>query len=318
MPIKLQRGFTLIEVLVSLVLITLISVAVMGSLGPWLSFKEKLDTQKKLTDAQAAITLAYTANAMSIDSNGAQVIQLANGGQMVSSAIQNGRCVNNLATWQAISSFLPEGPTNSSLDGFQQPLCVFISNQLSTSSPGATLYYHVIAIVSLGTAGVLNPGTNFNYQTGALNTAGDNTGILVNGYAVQSDKLAQTQKTLDKLSSAYETYFTSQYLSTASRDVTIDYFSNASDPNGSIPSTGGQWQSAYNILQGLGIGPKDAQSPYEQNNTILVGNYNESLMGTTVRSNVSYNGQPPFTAMLAAPVPSPDGEYLIEIVNGNY
>jgi prepilin-type N-terminal cleavage/methylation domain-containing protein len=323
MPTRSQRGFTLIEVLIALVLVTLISVAIMGSLGPWLSFKEKLDTQHKLADAEAAIQLAYTANAMTVDSVGANYIQLSDGAQMLASTTQNGRCVANQNTWQALSNFLPEGPRNSSLDGFQQPFCVFISNQLSAPGPGATVYYHNIAIVSLGTSGLLDPATSFDANTGALNVAGDNTGILVNGYAVQLDKLNQTQKQLDKIASTYETYFTSEYLSTASRDVTIDYFANSGsgalgwDANGSVMVTSG-WTAANTVLQPIGVSQQDAQTPYESNNVVLVGNTQESLDGATVRSPASNFNAPPYTALLAAPLPGPNGNYLIETVHGNY
>ena len=320
-----QKGFTLIEVLISLILITLISVAVMGSLGPWLSFKEKLDTQRKLTDLQTAIKLAYAANAMAVDSTGAQVIQFSDGSQMRSSTVQNGRCLPNAGTWQALKAFLPEGPTNSGLDGFQQPFCVFVSNQLSAQGPGATIYYHNIAIVSLGTTGVVNPGTSFDVNTGAFTAGGQNTGVLVNGYDVQLDKMTQTQKKLDKLSSVYETYFTAEYLSTASRDVTVDYFANSGpsgtwDTNGSVPGTSG-FEPANAVLQSLGIGPQDALSPYESNNTILVNNTAGGAMGTSVRSSsaTSGSGQPPYTALLIAPLPSPGGtESLVEVVTGNY
>jgi prepilin-type N-terminal cleavage/methylation domain-containing protein len=311
-----QRGFTLIEIFVALVVVTLITTAVIGSLGPWLSFKEKLDTQRKLQDVQQAIKLAYAANAMTVDQNAAAYLQLANGGQMLSSSVQNGRCTSQISAWQAVSNFLPEGPQNSSVDGFSQPFCIFVSNQLSAPGAGATVYYHNVAVVSLGSTGKLDPSTSFNAETGALNVGGQNTGVLVNGYEIQSDKIAQTQKKLEKLASAYETYFTSQYLSTASRDVAIDYFSNAWDPNGSIPVTNG-FTPANGVLSPLGIGPLDAQTPFEDNNTIYVGNNSESALGTSVRSGATA-GAPPYTALLYAPLPGPNGAGIVEVVNGNY
>lgn len=321
MRIRNQRGFTLIEVLIALVLVTLISVAIMGSLGPWLSFKEKIDTQHKLTDVQTAITLAYTANAMTIDSVSDNYLQIYSGGQMVQSTPQsNGRCVTNLSSWQALSSYLPDGPANSALDGFQQPFCVYISNLISAQGPGATIWYHNIAIVSLGASGKINSGTSFDATTGALTLAGDNTGVLINGYAIELDKVNQVQKQLDKISSAYETYFTSEYLSTASRDVTVDYFANGGnstwDTNSSVPLTNG-FSEAYSILQGIGVTPQDAVSSYETNNSIKVGNNAESLDGATVRSP-NTNGSPPYTALLQAQLPGPNGNYLIEAVHGSY
>ncbi|WP_262421473.1 type II secretion system protein [Paraburkholderia sp. UCT31] len=320
-----QRGFTLLEIVVSMALMALISVVLASTLGPWMKLKQKIDTDHKLSDLQSSLTLLYSANAMTAEDSSGAAVSLAAGGQIVSSSIGGDRrCQNSAATWQAMAPYLAEGPTTARLDGGSNEFCIFVSPQLQTQQSGVTLYYHNIAIVSTGVRGMLDPGTGMDPSTGALSLGGDNAGVMVSGLSIQVAKLASTQNKLDTLATLYGTYFTTQYLANSARDISIDYFAAANptglwdSASGSVQGTAGQENySAFSALSVLGVTAQDTQTDYETNTTIYLANYNECPAGQCVRSNWN-GGSAPFTAILYAPVPGPGGNFAMKVVSGNY
>lgn len=323
---KAQAGFTLLEILVAMVLLTVISVVLVGSLGPWLNFKQKLDTERKLTDLKTAVSLAYGANAMTAEYETSGKLRLATG-TVLPSTQAGTQCATDDASWQALSSYLPEGPQTAQKDGYGAPWCVLITPQLQTTINGVPVYYHNLAIVSMGKQGTLDKATQLDPATGALTLGGDNLGILISGYSVQKEKLEQTQARMDKLASLYETYFTTQYLSNPARDITVDYFATGNPSGnwdtsgtGTVPGTGSSGSNGYSALSALGslgVGPVEASSAYELSNQIQVANFNECVQATCVRSSAN-GGTPPFTALLYVPLPGPSGTYLVKTVTGNY
>lgn len=66
MAIK-QKGFTLIEILIALASLTAISLFIVQALGPWLTFKQKLDTEDRLNLIGKTFEAIYTDNAFNID-----------------------------------------------------------------------------------------------------------------------------------------------------------------------------------------------------------------------------------------------------------
>jgi predicted aconitase len=132
---------------------------------------------------------------------------------------------------------------------------------------------------------------------------------------------------MQRIESLYESYFTTRYLATASRDISIDYFATANAGGGSawdsggnaiVSNTSGNTQSnAYDYLHQLGVSLQDATTPYETDNQIKIGNYNECWGSTCVRSSANV-GAPPFTAVLFAQLPGPSGAGITQTVTGNY
>jgi len=318
-----QKGFTLLEILIAMALLTVISIVMIGSLGPWLSFKQKLDTDRKLQDIKAALILAYGANAMTAESSAGPQLQLVTG--TVSQTPINGSvCVTDVATWQALATYLPEGPTVTQVDGYSAPWCVLITPQLQATLNGVTVYYHNIALVSMGREGKLDSATTLNPTTGALTLGGDNTGILVNGYSVQADKLTITVARMDKLASPYGIYFTSRYLGNPNRDIMVDYFAT-SNPGGSWDTSGTGLvlgtqtgsEPASTILAPLGVSTLDGTSAYEVNNVIQVSNFSCEPITATCPQTSNNGGSPPYSALLFTALPGPQN-ILIKTITGNY
>lgn len=311
-----QRGFTLIEVLIALALVTIISLTLLGSLGPWLDFKHELDTQSKLSDIQQGITAYYTANAMAIDSDPATELK-----PFTPSTVLVGKsCAPQVAAFEAVSSYMSNSAQYLSVDGYKQAWCVFVSPPLVATADGTQLWYRNIAFVSPGRNGKIDPGTSMS-AAGTLTLGGDDKGVLIAGYPIEQQKLTDTLRRMNTVAQAYGTYFTSRYLAYPDRDVTRDYFSTAWDSAGTVPSTGGNWAPASSALSSLGLTPTDTLSGWETNNAIQVGNDTESAAGVTVRSpDTTGTGSLPYTALLRAQVPTPGSTptYTAISVSGSY
>lgn len=320
---RTQSGFTLIEILVALAILTIISVVLLSSLAPWMDFKHELDTQDKLNDIQQGLVAYYEANAFAIDSNPGSVL----GGFTTNAPAggPNAYCSTELPAFSTASSYFSNSAQYLSVDGYKQNWCVFVSPPLSATVDGIILWYHNIAFVSAGKNGHLDAGTSMD-SSGVLHTSGDDVGVLISGYPIEQAKMTATLSRMHEINQAYSTYFTSRYLAYADRDVTRDYFSSKWDTSSAgaslVGDTAGNWADASTLLQSpLGLGPSDTVSDWEANNSIQVGNDTESQGSVQVRSpDTTGSGSLPYTALLRAQVPSPTGtsEYLLSTVIGNY
>ena len=320
-----NKGFTLIEILIALTLVTMISLFLMQFMAPWMAFKQKLDTDRKLMETKSLISIIYERNAWAVETNAGPNFTFS-GGVVTSSVLNSARsCNSQLSSLSGLSSYFSDGLPAGENDGYGNIFCFLISPQLSTARNGATIYYHNVAVVSTGKDSALDPATNINSATGALTLGGDDTGILVNGFTVQEKKFRETEQRLSRIAGLYETYFTSRFLANAARDVTIDYFavsgsSGAWDTSGAagVANTGGVEQPVEALLtRELGLGPEERQSSYESNNILYVGNFNECAGGACVRSSKGGN-LPPFTSILYGALPGPSNNYLVKIATGNY
>lgn len=334
---KLQRqaGFTLVEILITLALVTMLSVIALNVLAPWLTFKQSLDTDRKLQDMRQALQLAYSANAMGAEENPGRVLLGLNHDVAVAGSACGGADgdsnLSALAT-APLSTYLTEAGRAAARDGTANSLCFFISPQLTRDVEGVRIYFHMLAVVSTGQNGVLDAGTAFDPVTGQLTFAdgSDDRGVVVNGFAVQYAKYRDTLERMNRLSSLYESYFTTRFLNTADRDVSRNYFySNGpgGDPGGSIGATSAWTPTQVAFGTVLGVSPADAASAFETtptaSNSIEVGNNQESVTAggntTIVRSpaTLGTGSTPPYTALLRARLPGA-GNYLVRAVVGNY
>ncbi len=311
-----QRGFTLVETLVALALITIISLIVMGALSPWMGFKQKMDTERRLQDVRQGLAALYTAQGMAIERQSSATF-----GAFVNSTLDGMRqCDVQTAAFESTSDYFSESAQQLQRDGYANPWCIFISSPMRVVRDGVDLWYRNIAVISTGADGALDVGTKLNAD-GTLVVAGDDAGAMISGREIQAEKLKETLKRLNRVSQMYETYFTTRYLANSSRDITVDYFSKAYDTTGAVASTGGVWVKAADALKDIGVGASDGLSAWEVDNAIEVANFNESSSGVQVRSPAtSGTGVLPYTALLRAKLPSPSGQtaYATQVVVGNY
>lgn len=310
-----QRGFTLMEVLIALALVSMISLVVMGSIGPWMALKNKLDTERKLQDIKNGITSLYVAKAMAIEGQG--------GGQLDafrSSTPSAGNCAIQVAAFEANADRFSDSPGQIARDGYGSPWCVFISPAISEIKDGVNLYYRNVSFVSGGPNGIMDEDTVANAD-GTVTLGGDDLGVTISGRDVQAEKLKETLRRMNRVASMYETYFTTRYLANPARDISVYYFSRAGDASSAVESTNGSWAPAATALQSVGVSATDAYTPWEANNRIEVANFNESAGGAQVRSpSTTGSGVLPYTALLRARLPSPAAtpSYAVQTVIGNY
>lgn len=323
--VRAQKGFTLIELLISLAILTAISLSLLSFLSPWMAFKQKLDTDRKLMEIKSLFTTVYERNAWSVEAASGAVFTYA-GGTLTSSALTASRsCVSQSTELQALASYFSDGLPQGENDGFSNPFCFLVSPQMSILKNGVNVYYHNLAIVSTGRDSALDAGTSIN-AAGALTLAGDDFGILINGYTVQEKKFRETEARLARIASLYESYFTARFLANPSRDPMIDYFANGNGPGawdtaGTVTGTMGAAKPAGSHLGQLGLGPEESQSAYETNNAILVANFNECVTqptGTTCVRSSTGGTTPPYTALVFAPLPGPVTNNLVKVATGNY
>jgi len=314
-----QGGFTLLEALVALAVLTAISMVVVGALSPWLGLKQSIDTDRKMQDLKQGFRAHYEANAMAIEAQGGGTFA----GFVNSVPDGTGSCAEQTAAFEQVSGKFSESPQQLSRDGYANPWCFFISGALQESRDGVQLWYRNIAVVSTGRDGKLDPATRMD-GAGNLITGGDDTAGVISGYDVQQIKLKETFKRLSRVASMYETYFTTRFLAYPDRDITRYYFSRGGgsyDGSGAVNSTGGGWAPVNTALANIGVAATDAVTPWEQFSNIEVGNANEQVGGVTVRSPAtSGTGALPYTALLRARLPAPAGQsiYATQVVVGNY
>jgi len=325
MGTKLRRanGFTLIELLIALAILTVISLSLLNFLAPWMAFKQRLDTDRKLMEIKALFTTVYERNAWTVETTNAPVFTFA-GGTLVNSPLTAARsCESQAATLQSLASYFSDGLPRGEMDGQGNPFCILVSPQLSTLKNGVNIYYHNLAIVSTGRDSALDGGTSLN-GAGALTLAGDDSGVLINGYTIQERKFRETEARLARISSLYESYFTARFLANPARDPMIDYFAGGASPfdsGGTVPRTNGALVPVSGVLGQLGLGPEEMFSAYETNNAILVGNFTECVAqptGTTCVRSSNGGTAPPYTALLAAPIPGPVTNFMVKVATGNY
>lgn len=306
-------GFSLVEVVIALAVISAIAALAAATLGPWLAFRQSMETERRLKETVQALEAGYRENAMAIDNNPGAVLAFPG------SPIANNTTAT-ATTFSAVERYSSLSAAQMASDGFNMPVLVFVSNRLSQQVEGVTLYYHIAAVVSGGRNGVIQPGTSFDAATGRLVLAGDDKGMIVDGYRVQRANYDLTLAKIRRLALAWQDYFQSRYLAVGTRDVSIDYFgspgtpANRWDSGNSVPNTNGAYVSAVSagIHSVLGLSVSEVTDAYGQalridNSSAMTrnpGNPNPSM--TT----------PPYTARVSTVLPG--GVVLEMSVSGLY
>ena len=312
-----QKGFTLVEITVVLALMTAITLYLLSPLGIWMAKSATTDTDRKLQEIKLVLSRYYDQNAMAID-NSAAANQL--GLWTDNKPASRIDCPSQVASFQALGQEWSESPESFSVDGFKNPWCILVSPPFTAVREGVTLTYRNIAFVSTGPNGLLDPGSELS-GTGVLSLSptGDDRGVLISGLDIQHKKLLKTLDKMQRIANLYETYFTTQYLANASRDMSINYFNSQWYTSGQIATTAGNWAPSASMMTSIGVAGVDGTSEWESLNDIEVGNYTESVNGVQVRTPATTGTATyPYTALLRARVPGAVPRHVSKIIVGNY
>lgn len=300
-----QKGFTLVEIVIAIALVLMITAVVTQGLGPWIKFKQRLETEQNLKDLVQATTALYKANAYNIDNvdpvgttapsptslgpigpNGALSLPTASApSNQFQTDCTDGDPADTTSikkTLLPLQPYLSKSIMELAQDGFNNKICVLVSKRQYRDVNGARLFYHSVAFISRGDNATLDAGTRFvdNGTDMTLELAGDDTGQMVDGFKIALENYQITLARLQKLTLAYETYFQIRYLTKSDRDISIDYFyrddgSNNGDPG--QPLSGDPGPTAPPTREALG-------STWEQasfNNVIetIAGNRYSAVLG---------------------------------------
>ena len=230
-----SAGFTLLELTVALGLLMLIGSVLAGTLTPWLAFEQGQDTEQRLLAAQQVWRDWLERHAADIERDPTQPgipvgsAWLADGSKSDSPNLRS-------QLGQALGSSAPE----LFEDGFHRPWTLRISRGLARDQRGTTLHYHVLALLSGGANGQIEPGTRFEPDTGLLVLGGDDRGIVVDTWPAAVAQLEVLEQRLQRVAAVWQDWFRARWEGDAARDASIDYFAAAcpGDPLANAWDTG--------------------------------------------------------------------------------
>ena len=313
---KAEHGFTLLEIVVSIGLLMLATGLIASAFGPWMAFRQSMETERKLREIQQALTAAYNENALSVDNADGEVLTFPLG------AIASGTSTS-AALMQPLTRYAGLSPAQMASDGFNTPYRVLVSGRLQQSVTGIAIYYHMAAVVSAGRNGKWDNATHLDGKSGELTLGGDDQGVVVDGYRIARAHYDETLVRMKKIAAVYQTYFSTRYLSDSSRNVAIDYFAQPCatsafpgqwDTGGGVPNTCSAMTAldASGAHAGLGFAPTDVVDSYGQ--PLQIDNSSPAVRSPDNPSAAM--ATPPYTATVATSLP---GGYLLRVsMAGSY
>lgn len=317
-----QRGFSLPEMMVTIVLAALFLTTISDALTPALAFFGKQDTAAKLADLRLALESAYKEDSRLVDAAPGAVFTVTAGTISPIAPDANGRCTTPASTFAPIARYLPSSASISALDGFGQGLCIYITTRQSWTFNGLTYPYHSIAVVSAGNDGAVDAATALS-AAGVLTLGGDDKGIVIDGRKLVGGLVETAMEQINRASMALTSYFVTRYQSNPYRDMGVDYFARTNragavsaefDSAGSMPSTGGAAvpitnNGAHTVL---GLSVADVTDPW--GGILLLDNSSEAVRNPQ-NSNAALRS-PGYTARISTALPN--GAVLERTVVGTY
>lgn len=219
LPRPRARGFSLLEVLLALALTMLMSGLVAASFSPWLGFQQDSDTVQRLGTVQALWLAWLEAHADAVEQQG-QAAALPLGDNLIA----DGTVFAGPAWPPRLALALGSAGAALVEDGFHQPWTLRVSQGLVRDDQGVALHYHVLAVLSPGANGHFEAGTRFDPQTGLLSLAGDDRGVLIDGWPAARRQRAVLESRLERAAALWQDWFRARWEGDPERDPSIDYF----------------------------------------------------------------------------------------------
>lgn len=282
-PAPSQRGFTLMEMMVALTVASIIMASVAQLMLPSLKFYGRQETAARLQDLQLAMEQAFaeqsaqilTAFRASGADQDARTIPLRDG-ELVEAmpATDSVYCTATVDTFAPLARDLVDAAVTNGQDGYGNALCLAVTGAMVVRDPvtGLSFPERVVAVISPGGDGGLDPGTAFDYSSGVLTLAGDDRGFALRTGSAMREQLATAHGQLRKWAGVLSDYFRLRYLSNPERDVSVNYFASRNpdgdsspryDATGILPTTGGVYLDIADAwIDSLGLSTADAQDPW--------------------------------------------------------
>ena len=285
---KSEKGFTMLEVVVAIMIIVAMSVMLSNAFAPWMHFEKRMSTEDRLNSLLSATDAMYRAKAYYVDRAdapatdsalfpglGAMYTEETNDANLALGTSCNAKATSafgpavrdpadvtagprpQMDNLKALQPFSDQPMSKLAKDGFGNVLCVLVSPRISMVHEGYTLFYHVIAYVSAGGNHYVEPDTGLEQVPDpdgglpkwTLKLAGDDKGVVFDGSKVVMDNFLLTKERLTRFARAYENYFKIRYQSRLDKNTNRDYFY----------ANGPSWGEGFNgePTQGSGDEPAD-------------------------------------------------------------
>lgn len=317
---KRQRGFTLLEILVALVLIGGLYSIVADSFGPALAFRAEIETKEKQKDLRAAILAAYKINALQVDAEATAKLDFGAATGVMTPVVPDAttsRCNSTDTTFLPVARFSQSSAGVIFRDGYGNPMCLYITPRQSLTISGSTIFYHSVAVVSPGRDGVVHASTALDDTTGDLMLGGDDIGVLLDGRILAQSRYQLTIDSIKRAAEAYQAYFSVRYQTDPARSISVNYFACGDDTTCPPAAASPTWDAGNGMpttcagpipmFRTTGISPHTVLGLSESDVTDGYGNVlTLDNCGATVRNpaNADPNMQtPPFTAVISTTLP---------------
>lgn len=257
---KKAHGFTLLEMLIALVLLTMMTLTIASMVRPWMELRNRLETESRLAAMGKALEDMYELAAFTMDTppsggagpdgwmalggksgnivygyagtGGVAAFSFFAGGDLLGNVQPVCDTVRTRTFWAEHSAMLGMGIEKTLRDGSGATFCFLVGPERAADAGGLTLPYRQLYVIAAGKNGVWNPGSRIDPVTGGLDLRGDDMGTVVSGLSIHMKKLETTQDRVQRIARLYEKYFSMRYLSSNIRDVVKNYFT---DPDGVVP-----------------------------------------------------------------------------------
>lgn len=337
-----QRGFSMIEVVLTIVFFMMLIIAGTGAVGPWVNFKQRHDTIRKIEEAKKGLLMMYQTSSFYVDGYSFYVdgtvygdaIHILNNSGLheISTPLNNGTIcpatieeIRNNLPLKYLASYMSSSLDESMTDGYKNLFCIVVSPPLVKQIDGSNLIYHVITLISKGGNRELDAEYAADPVTGMINLEGDDLATYINGLDVQEQNYRSVVKKVEKIASAYQEYFHAMYLADSLRSTAKDYFYREVSSGGfSVPANSGISKDAFDCnavdFQELGVSESDCLDPWIAGNGDTIPN-RIWITSTSSTNRSPANADPamkiaPWTASVSSFLPG--GSRVTRTVMGLY
>lgn len=235
---KNQEGFTIVELLIVLAVLTILIALSIGGIGKLENLYKRVQTQNYLNSMEKGMEACYSERAWIIDNAnylGQASLNVDTGANSAIDTINNQTPTISAGTpnqaWLDIARTFFTIPYGNALrDAWGNPYYIFVSYPQGNQNG---IMYRTIAIVSLGSSHKLQ--STFNPNNGSLTLGGTNIGVTISGANIETQKYQATLALLNKYANYLSQTFATLFQADPSKNITVDHFV-ATDQNGNTSS----------------------------------------------------------------------------------
>lgn len=237
---KNQRGFTLVEVMISMVLLAMFAMFMSVNIKDLVDTQQGHDNDIRIVDLSKKIEGHYRQNAWNVESESANKYYV--GG---TSFILNGEYTSSSnPAWVLLARQIGLSERDY-VDGYNRPYKILISPRLTYNYEGILIPYRTIAFVS-NNGGDVTSGNQVILSTldanGTINLANRESASVFNSLEISTANFIETREKVRSIASLYTQYYWGK-VNNGKNDASVNYFAGGTGS----PMAGVTWDSASTI-----------------------------------------------------------------------